>query len=345
MGKKHYIIPVFVPDEGCPHRCVFCNQSRITGNEELMNVEIAKKTIDEHLETIDRKNAVVEISFFGGTFTAIKEERQISLLALAKEYKDKGIVDYIHLSTRPDAINEHILSYLKDYGVNIIELGVQSLNEEVLKASGRGHSIESVYKASKLIKEWGFTLGHQLMLGLPKDTFERDRESLRKSLEMKPDIARLYPALVIKDTPMEVMYNSGRYIPYTLEEAVEISLELLKGYEENNVKVIRVGLQPTENINLGRDVIAGPFHAAFRELVESKYINDKIYDIIKNQTEEVTIEVSYRDVSKLYANKKVYFNGMKSKLENVNIKVKVSDTIEKGKLNLKFNNNKKSFNI
>lgn len=345
MGKRHYIIPIFVPDEGCPHRCVFCNQNRITGSEELMNVEIAKDIIEEHLKTIERDGSIVEVSFFGGTFTAISEDRQKKLLSLAKEYKDKGLIDYIHLSTRPDAISEHILSYLKEYGVNIIELGVQSLNVEVLEASGRGHSIEDVYKASKLIKEWGFVLGHQLMLGLPKDTFERDRESVRASILMEPDIARIYPALVIKDTPMELMYERGVYTPYTLEEGVSISLELLREYEKNNVKVIRVGLQPTENINTGKDLVAGPFHPAFRELVESKDINNKIYEFLKDKNDDVIIKISNRDVSKLYSNKKRYFYDMKEKLPNIGIKVMVQNEMEKGNLIVEYKKSKVLFNI
>lgn len=345
MSKKHYIIPIFVPDEGCPHRCVFCNQNRITGSEELMNVNIARNIIEEHLDTIDRSSAFIEISFFGGTFTAIREERQKKLLALAKEYKDSGKIDYIHLSTRPDAINDYILTYLKEFGVNVIELGVQSLNEEVLKASGRGHSIEDVYNASKLIKDYGFILGHQLMLGLPKDNFERDRESLKASISMKPDIARLYPALVIKDTPMEKMYNRGYYKPYTLDEGVEISLELLREYEKNNIKVIRVGLQPTENINTGKDLIAGPFHPAFRELVESKDINNKIYELLKDQSGKVIIEVSNKDVSKLYSNRKKYFQEMNRKLNNIIFDINVRNDIEKGKISIYYNENKKILNI
>ena len=323
MGKNYYIIPLFVPHEGCPHNCVFCNQSRITGERERVSREIAIKTIDEYLETINRNNSTVEVSFFGGTFTAIREENQKELLQVAKHYKDKGMIDKIRLSTRPDYINEYILDYLKEYGVDIIELGVQSLNEDVLKLSGRGHSKEDVENASRLIKNYGFTLGHQLMIGLPGDTLDRDIQSVKDSIEMKPDIARIYPALVIKDTPMEIMYKRGTFIPYTLDEAVEASKIVFEDYRSNNVKVIRIGLQPTENITLGKDIIAGPFHPAFRELVEASILKESLLSIAKEHISSKTFDIliNPKNLSKLYADKKRYFNELKSKLKDKNINV------------------------
>lgn len=333
MSKKHYIIPLFVPHEGCPHDCVFCNQSKITGKEEQVTRETAVSIIEEYLTTIDYKNSTVEVSFFGGTFTAIKEEKQKELLSVAKGYKDKGYIKYIRLSTRPDYISTYILDYLKEYGVDIIELGVQSLDEEVLKYSGRGHDVCDVEKASKLIKEYGFTLGHQLMIGLPQDTFEKDIKSVLKSIEMKPDIARIYPALVIKDTPMEIMYNRGMYKPYSLEDAVEIIGKVYEHYKNNNVQVIRIGLQPTDNITEGKDMIAGPFHPAFRELVESKMIKDRLVSKKHEIGTDITIEINSRDLSKLYANKKIYFNEMKKEFNNIN--VAVNESIKRGTLFIK----------
>ncbi|WP_238882561.1 elongator complex protein 3 [Clostridium sp. YIM B02551] len=337
MGKNYYIIPLFVPHEGCPHNCVFCNQSRITGESERVTREIAIKTIDEYLETINSNSSTVEVSFFGGTFTAIREENQKELLEVAKHYKDKGLIDKIRLSTRPDYINEYILDYLKEYGVDIIELGVQSLNEDVLKLSGRGHSKEDVENASRLIKDYGFTLGHQLMIGLPGDTLDRDIQSVRDSIEMKPDIARIYPALVIKDTPMEIMYKRGTFIPYTLEEAVEASKIVFKEYKSNNVKVIRIGLQPTENITLGKDIIAGPFHPAFRELVEASILEEKLVSIAKEHISSSTFDIliNPKNLSKLYADKKKYFNELNSKLKDININVVQDSAIDRESIIIK----------
>lgn len=240
MSKNYYIIPIFVPHEGCPHNCVFCNQDRITGVQDEVSTQIVRNTINDYLETIKNKNATIEVSFFGGTFTGIREEKQRELLEIAKEFKDKKLIAKIRLSTRPDYINDYILTYLKEYGVDIIELGVQSLDEEVLKKAGRGHNIQDVIDASKRIKEYKFVLGHQIMPGLPGDTFEKDMNTTKASISMKPDICRIYPALVIKDTPMEKMYNGNEYSPYSLEEAVNISKAMYDMYRKNNVNVIRI---------------------------------------------------------------------------------------------------------
>ncbi|MGN0144402.1 MAG: elongator complex protein 3 [Clostridium sp.] len=360
MSKDYYIIPIFVPHEGCPHDCVFCNQDKITGvkkdslrisdrtnkkenisctdnKEEEVTAESVRKTVYEYLETIENKNATIEISFFGGTFTGIKEEKQKELLGVAKEFKDKGFIDKIRLSTRPDYINDYILSYLKEYKADIIELGVQSLNEEVLIKAGRGHGVQEVREASRLIKEYGFILGHQVMPGLPGDTFETDIETTKLSIEMKPDICRIYPALTIRGTYMEVMYNRGDYIPYTLEEAVEISKKMYKMYRDNGVNVIRIGLQPTETINESKDVIAGPFHPAFRELVESSLMTELILDVVKDEV-NATIQINPKEVSKLYANKKMYFKLLKEKGKR--IKVEQNDIVKRGKIIVYLENKK-----
>lgn len=327
MSKNYYIIPLFIPHEGCPHDCVFCNQDRISGATEKVTAKNVYETVDEYLKTIDYKNATVEISFFGGTFTAIKEERQRELLSVAKEYKEKGLIDKIRMSTRPDYISDYILTYLKEYKVDIIELGVQSLDNKVLHAAGRGHTAEEVEEASKLIKKYGITLGHQIMPGLPRDNFERDIETVKKSISMNPDICRIYPSLVIKDTPMETMYNNGIYKPYTLEEAVEITKEMYKLYTEAGVQVIRVGLQPTDTIAEGKDVIAGPFHPAFRELVEGSLLADKIRDALKDKKIGI-IRINSKDLSKLYANKKTYFKKLLE--EGYVLNVETTEDVNRG---------------
>ena len=360
MSKNYYIIPIFVPHEGCPHDCVFCNQDKITGvkkdslrivdnlsreniipdcsttEEEEVTAESVRKTVYEYLETINNKEATVEVSFFGGTFTGIKEEKQRELLEVAKEFKEKGLIDKIRLSTRPDYINDHILSYLKEYKTDIIELGVQSLNEEVLLKAGRGHGVKEVAEASRLIKEYGFVLGHQIMPGLPGDSFETDIDTVKKSISMKPDICRIYPALTIRGTFMEVMYNRGEYTPYTLEEAVEISKKMYRMYSENKVNVIRIGLQPTETINEAKDVIAGPFHPAFRELVESSLMTELILEAMKEQ--KAVIHINPKEISKLYANKKMYFNLLKN--NGKIIKVEQDDKVERGRIILYLENRK-----
>ena len=343
-SKRHYIIPIFVPQIGCPHNCVFCNQSRITGEnlkdmgikeEDDVNAETVRSTIEEYLNTIEREGAVVEVSFFGGTFTGIPIEKQRELLSVAKEYKDLGKIDYIRMSTRPDYIDENILKHLKGFNADIIELGVQSLDEEVLKKSGRGHSMDDVVKASRLIKEYGFTLGHQIMLGLPSDNFKKDIRTSMESIAMKPDICRIYPALVIKDTPMEKMLEKGLYKPYTLKEAVEISKILYSMYTSEGIKVIRIGLQPTENINYEGDIIEGPFHPAFRELVEGKIYNSLISKHLKDFNYNIVIEVNPRDISKIYTNKKEFFYDTLKQNNIKKLRIVENSSLKRGELLMK----------
>jgi histone acetyltransferase (RNA polymerase elongator complex component) len=279
-----------------------------------------EKTINEYLETINRDNSIVEVSFYGGTFTGIALEKQKELLNVALEYKGKKLVDKIHLSTRPDYINKNILNHLRDYSVDVIELGVQSMDEEVLRKSGRGHDEEDVIQAVKLIKEFGFTLGIQIMVGLPGDDFEKDIETTKKVIALKPNICRIYPALTIKNTYMEKMFNAKEYVPYELDQAVDISKTMYSMLLANDINVIRIGLQPTEEINEGAEIVAGPFHPAMRELVESKIFNEYILNTLNEiDFKEIIIKVNNKDISKVYSNKKKYFNEMLSKINDKKI--------------------------
>lgn len=343
MSKNYYIIPIFISHQGCPHQCVFCNQDRIAGKYEEVFAKDVRKTIDEYLETINSKGATIEVSFFGGTFTAIDVNKQKELLEVAREYKQKGLIHKIRLSTRPDAILPYILGYLKEYQVDTIELGVQSLDDQVLRKAGRGHSVNDVVIASKLIKEAGFTLGHQIMPGLPGDSFEIDIETTKKSIEMRPDICRIYPSLVIKDTPMEDMYNRGDYVPYSLDEAVYISGEMLKLYNEAKVKVIRIGLQPTDTITTGKDIVDGPFHPAFRELVEG-YLICETLDKKSPKEKDIIVEVNEKDISKLYTNKKQYFKRFLANREG-KVYVNTNNKVKKGKIKLTVIESREEFKI
>jgi histone acetyltransferase (RNA polymerase elongator complex component) len=336
MSKRHYIIPIFVPHEGCPHNCVFCNQNAITGRDEQINAQYVFNTVESYLITIPKKDRIVEISFFGGTFTAIDLNKQVELLKVAKHYKDAGLVDFIHLSTRPDYISMDILDNLKLYSVDVIELGIQSMDTEVLRLSGRGHSAEDVINASNLIKSYGFVLGHQIMLGLPGDSLEKDIATTLKVIDLKPEICRIYPSLVIRNTPMEYMYQHGTYTPYSIDDAVEISKIVYGMLVSNGINVIRIGLQPTEEINIGKEIVAGPFHPAFRELVESSLITDAVLNIIpKDFVGNMVLIVNPKDLSKLYADKKKFFKSMLQQLKTVNLKVLTDISLERNKFVLK----------
>ncbi|MGV8980269.1 elongator complex protein 3 [Clostridium sp.] len=340
MSNIHYIIPIFVPHEGCPHECVFCNQNSITGRSEKVDAMYVERTVNEYLKTINNDDAIIEVSFFGGTFTAIKTEKQIELLTVAKRFKDENKIKLIRLSTRPDYIDDSVLSVLKKYSVDIIELGVQSLDTQVLLKSGRGHTAKDVEKASQLIKQYGFTLGLQVMIGLPGDDINKDIETAKGVIALKPDNCRIYPALVIKDTPMEKMYVDKAFKPYSLSEAVNISKIIYSMMVANKINVIRVGLQPTAEISEGNDLVAGPFHPAFRELVEGSIYNDLLYDVILNNfksditSKRVLVKINPKDISKLYANGKSFFNDIKKQIATISIEVFQDISIERGSISV-----------
>lgn len=282
MNKRMKIIPVFVPHVGCPNDCVFCNQKRITGRSNtIIDGGYVRNIIEEYKKTIN-DDVYTELAFFGGSFTAIDLRLQEELLSAGKEYKDRGVVHRIRCSTRPDAISEDILGLQKRYGMDIIELGIQSLDDEVLRLSNRGHTRLQSENASRLIKEHGFVLGHQVMPGLPGSSRETDLQTCMDSIKMQPDIVRIYPTLIIKDTDLVRMYENDEYKPLTLDEAVDISALIYSYYSVNNINVIRLGLQNTENINKDNDVVAGPFHEAFRQLVEEKIYLSSIINALKD---------------------------------------------------------------
>ena len=306
MTKKEYIIPIFIPFLGCPHDCAFCNQVKITNYRDKIDTKNTKETIEKNLKYFKDNDNIKEIAFFGGSFTGLDEDVMKEYLDIAYSYKEKGIIDRIRLSTRPDYINNSILDILKYYDVDIIELGIQSLDDEILKFNERGHTSMDSIKASKLIKDYGFSLGHQLMPGLYKDTKELTIKSAIKSANIKPDMVRIYPTLVIKDTKLEKLYELGLYKPLSLEEAVDVSSEVLMIYESMGINVIRLGLQVTENINEGEDVVAGPFHPAIRQLVESNIYRKYLDELIKthNLKDEIVIETDNRSISIIAGNKK-----------------------------------------
>lgn len=283
MSKKIKIIPIFVPHVGCPNDCVFCNQKKITGKGSVrVTSQYATDIVEEFRKTID-VNTYTEIAFFGGSFTAIDNKLQKELLEVAKYYKDSGVIQRIRMSTRPDAINDEILNLQKEYNVDIIELGIQSLDDDVLIKSNRGHTSQDSVNASKLIKKFGFTLGHQIMPGLPGSTIEKDITTCSESIAMQPDMVRIYPTLIIKDTELLNMYKSGLYKPLTLEEATRITSYIYSKYKVNNINVIRIGLQNTDAINEGADVVGGPFHPAFRQLVEEKIFLNSLIKVLKDK--------------------------------------------------------------
>lgn len=339
MKIRHYIIPIFVPHLGCPHDCVFCNQKKIARAVTDISAQDVEETIEDYLKTFTKGKKYIELAFYGGSFTGILAEKQEELLSVPYKYKKAGLIDAIRLSTRPDYINPEILDRLKKYSVDTIELGVQSLDEEVLFLSGRGHSIEDVDRACQLIREYDFNLGLQMMLGLPGDTRIKAIDTAEKILAYKPDCIRIYPTLVIKETYLEEMYRSGSYEDLSLEEAVDLSSDILMLFTYHNLNVIRVGLQPTENIQLGKDVIAGPFHPAFRQLVESnilkKLLNEFFHDNRIEEIDLLEVYISNSQVSDFSGQKSSNINYFRENYKIKKIKV-FGDTSNSAKIRFVF---------
>lgn len=338
--KKEYIIPIFVPHLGCPNKCVFCNQTKITGKQKQVTAEEARKIIDEYLSNFKDKENKVEIAFFGGSFTAIDEKIQNELLEVAYEYVQKGLVDSIRISTRPDYITKDILKRLKKYKVKTIELGVQSTNNYVLAKAKRGHTFEDIKKASKLIRFYGFNLGHQMMVGLPESTALDEVNTAKDLIKLKPKIVRIYPVLVIKDTELEEDYNKGEYEPLSVTQAVERCAEIADLFNKKKINIIRIGLQNTEEITDPSEetsqVVAGPYHPAFRQLVEGRLWYNAIVSQIKKyntKVKVVEIKANPEDVNNIIGHKKENIKKLKDIYE-VDIVLKTDENIKNGKFEI-----------
>lgn len=268
MSARESIIPVFVPHLGCPNDCVFCNQRRISGSTMPAAPDDVEKAIS-NAAALPRTGVKRQLAFYGGSFTAIPAAEQTALLAAAKAHLDTGEIDAIRLSTRPDAIDEAILKRLKYYGVETIELGAQSMCDEVLLIAGRGHTAADVETASKMIKAAGFRLILQMMTGLPGDTKERSIETAKKIIALAPDGVRVYPTVIVRDTALFDLWQAGRYKEHSVEEAVDWCAALVPLFEGAGIPIIRLGLNPTEELS-GGAAAGGAYHPALGELVKSR---------------------------------------------------------------------------
>lgn len=290
---KHYNIPIFIPELACPNRCIYCNQRHISGQLEAVPTEKVVKIIEEHLSTF-KYPCEVEVAFFGGNFTGIEMELQKSYLDVVQPYIKNGRVGSIRISTRPDYINDDILEQLKKYNVGTIELGAQSLSDKVLEFAERGHGVKDVENASKKITDKGFDLGLQMMIGLPLDTIEQSKATARKIMALGAKCTRIYPALVINHTKLADMYERGEYEALTIEQAVDWTAQIYKMFIEGGVTVLRVGLHPSEDLINGKELLAGPFHVSFKELVLTRLWNEKLRNIPLNVKE---IIVNPKDIN------------------------------------------------
>jgi len=307
--KKHYNIPVFIPHAGCPFQCLYCNQNKIAAQNSAPYPEHLSYIIEPALHTIPA-DAEIEVAFFGGNFTSLPANLQSEYLNAMTDYLSSERVSGIRISTRPDAISAPILDRLAQGGVTTIELGVQSLHDEVLKASSRGYYAEDVFTACELIKQYNFKLGIQLMIGLPGSTYYHELYSTQNTIKINPDMVRIYPTLVIEDTGLHHMYLRNTYQPLSLDEAIETVLQMYMQFQIAHIPVIRMGLHPGEELQQPGNIIAGPFHPAFGELVEQALFKQQAEPLLLWYKEHghasgnVKLYVNPRDISKLVGNKR-----------------------------------------
>lgn len=282
--QKHANIPIFIPHLGCPNNCVFCNQRSISGHLDF-DPGTVRDEIENALSTLGEREA--EIAFFGGSFTGIDRTLMLCLLGTAKEYIECGKVSGIRLSTRPDYIDREILDILRDHGVTAVELGLQSMSDRVLTACRRGHDSSVAERACSLVREYGFELVGQMMIGLPESTMDDEIYTAEKLCRMGVTAARVYPTVVFCNTELAEMTGRGDYTPITNEEAVKRTKEVLKIFDRHGVKCLRVGLCASENLSSDDAVVGGANHSAIGELAMGEVFYDRLCEALDARSDEL----------------------------------------------------------
>ncbi len=313
---RHYNIPVFIPQQACPNSCIYCNQHHISGQLKQPSKEEIIDKIETHLKTF-KPPYIAELAFFGGSFTAISSKKQEEYLKIIQPYIKENKISSIRISTRPDCITPEILQILKHYNVKTIELGAQSLSDDVLQMSQRGHSAKDVQEASRLINEQGFDLGLQMMIGLPLDTLEKSINTAKQIISLGAKSTRIYPTLVIENTDLAQMYKKGEYTPLEMNKAISWTAKIYNIFHENNIRILRVGLHPSESLITGKELLAGAFHVSFRELVLTKIWQEKLSTIPNHNAKEITIFVNPIQINTAIGYKSKNRNLLKTKYNKV----------------------------
>lgn len=308
MDDKRFIIPIFISHFGCPHRCVFCDQHRIARPAStLPTAEEIAEEIERHLRLGARKrnqSRIIQVAFYGGSFTALPLPIQKELLRSAAPFLGEGRIHSLRLSTRPDSIFPECLEVLAAGKVATVELGVQSMDDEVLRISQRGYGKEEVIKAVGDLLQENFEVGVQLMVGLPGDSAQRFAATVEAVIKLRPHFIRLYPTLVIKGTALERWFQQGRYHPLSLEEAIAYTRGALQQFRQARIPVIRVGLQPTPSLETPGTIVAGPYHPAFRQLVEGSLLYEQAATLLAcsgiGRGDSPAFRISPHDISTFY---------------------------------------------
>lgn len=301
---KRTNLSIFIPHIGCPHRCSFCDQKSISGAQKAPRGDDVRRILEEQAPHLTERGMRAEIAFFGGSFTAVPREYMMELLTAAREVMERWeCYSGIRCSTRPDCISEEILALLKRYGVSAIELGAQSMNDEVLSANERGHTAEDVRRAARLIREGGFELGLQMMTGLYRDTPERCLNTAEEFVALKPKTVRIYPTVILAGTRLGELFSSGEYKSFSFDETVELCAKLLQRFEEEGIRVIRMGLHASPEVE--REMLGGVYHPALREIVESRqFLNAMKKALLPLEKGEYTIFTDSRNISKAVGQKR-----------------------------------------
>ena len=333
---KPLIIPIFIPNQGCPHRCIFCEQQSITSQSyQTIDSAHVERVLDKAIRSKDfdlRKKP--EVAFYGGTFTRLPLYRMSELLGAVSPFLKQGFFFSIRVSTRPDALDEKRLKIMKDYGVLTVELGAQSMDDNVLMFSKRGHTAEDTVKALETLRAHGLKVGIQLMPGLPGDSEERFRSTITEVIKLSPDMVRLYPAVVIRGTEMARLYREGHYEPLGLEKAIEICAESCVRLERQGITVIRIGLMSSPSLLEKGQILAGPWHTAFGFLVRSHIQHQNIQNDLLGWgvVSRIKIRVPKKEVPLVRGYKNQGLQLLKRKTGAKVIRIEPDDSIPPGRI-------------
>jgi histone acetyltransferase (RNA polymerase elongator complex component) len=322
-------------NQGCPNRCIFCNVHKTAGNlTGRITENTFRETIHKYLHHKKQKRGHVQIAFYGGNFTGMEKGYQTELLRFASPFITEGLVHDVRISTRPDNIDNERLDILKRFGVTTVEIGAQSLVDEVLSLSGRGHSSSDVMNAMEVLKDGGFKTGIHLMAGLPGDSRSGFEYTITETIALKPDMVRIHPTVVFQDTGLAELYFSGAYTPLGMSEAINLCKYAVQRFEEANIPIVRLGLQTTEEMEKVESIVAGPYHPAFRSLVEESIFFDMASSLLSGRVldKEVIFTVSTKDVSSFHGHKNKNMYSLKERYSLTGLNVSADPAQERGTL-------------
>ena len=334
-SQKPLIIPVFIPHSGCPHMCAFCNQSIITNTKSNLPDKKQIQEITNEYLNYKGKRRTVQLAFFGGNFLGLDSSYILEVLNIAAKLKQENKIDSVRFSTRPDTISKDTLDLIKNFPVSTIELGVQSMNDQVLALSNRGHTSQCTIDAASLLKQYGFKIGMQMMVGLPKEDTDSILKSAKEILKLRPDFIRIYPLIILKGSLIAKWYKSGKYNPLSLDNCVDLVKKIYTIFNDQNIPVIRMGLQASEMLQDDESMIAGPWHPAFGHLVLSEIFFDRTKILISKKLAEnpgknvIVLGINPSSESKLRGDKNNNNKRLKKIFPEVSLQINTDSSIDK----------------